>query len=166
MEISIDNRQRRLRVIRAELQIMTARLSEAVCDNLLTNPTGEYPRRKLERLRRLATVNLVLVSNSAIAKLNKLWRGKNVETDVLSFTLNSSEPPAGIPWELGEIFISAEKAFEQAETLNHSLDRELAFLFVHGMLHILGFDHENTYDEKIMRQRQRAILKAGGYPRL
>jgi len=107
----------------------------------------------------------VLTSNRTIRKLNKQWRGKDSPTDVLSFTILLEPPPKEMPWELGEIFISVEQAAAQAHSFNHSLERELAFLTVHGILHLLGFDHEKPAEEKEMMVRQEKILKAAGYPR-
>ncbi len=69
------------------------------------------------------------------------------------------------PFELGEVFISYEQAIKQAKEYNHSLERELAFLFVHGLLHILGFDHQKKSDEKEMFGRQKQILVKAGYAR-
>ena len=166
MQISVINRQRRLKLSRTEAVSMANKLSEAFIDNLLNDPPAGFFRRKLSRLRQYGLLNLVFVSDRLIRKLNKQWRGKDVETDVLSFALNLEEPEPGMPWELGEIVISGERAAWQAGELNHSLSRELAFLFVHGMLHIFGFDHENKKDEQVMLKRQRAILKSAGYPRL
>ena len=144
---------------------MAENLSQAVCENLLAKPTTQFSAKALAKLHKCASLSLVLLSNKAIRALNKRFRSKDIETDVLSFTLNLIEPKRGVPWELGEIFISVEKANTQAQLFNHSLKRELAFLFVHGMLHILGFDHENKRDERIMLARQKAILTLAGYSR-
>lgn len=144
---------------------MVSALGNEVLDNLINKPAAEISRAKLRQIKEKALLSLVFLSNSGIAQINQRWRNKNAETDVLSFSLNLSDPGDGMPWELGEIFISIEKASEQATRHNHGLNRELAFLFVHGMLHILGFDHEDPEDEKIMFARQRSILQAAGYPR-
>jgi probable rRNA maturation factor len=165
MPVFVANRQRRVRVNTAEIQLMADCLFEAVCKNLVTYPAARLPRRSVERMRQRACLSLVLLSNRGIRKVNKAWRAKDTETDVLSFPLNLSEPKQDMPWELGEVIISLEKAFEQAFLLHHSPKRELAFLFVHGMLHILGFDHEQAADEKIMIERQNSILKFAGYAR-
>jgi probable rRNA maturation factor len=60
---------------------------------------------------------------------------------------------------LGDIFISIDKVYEQAKQYNHSVEREFAFLLTHGILHLLGYDHENTNDEKKMIAKQEEILK-------
>lgn len=165
MQILINNRQRRVRLNQAEMQFMAERLSDHVLNNLINKPAQQISKSTLRQIQQRALLSLVFLSNSGIAKINKQWRNKDVETDVLSFPLNLSDPGNGIPWELGEIFISIEKASEQAITHNHGLNRELAFLFVHGMLHILGFDHEEPEDEKVMLARQKSILQEAGYPR-
>jgi len=165
VQVLVNNRQRIIKVNLAQIRAMTGILSDALCENLLTQPTKGFSARLIKQLQQRSSISLVLLSNKSIQKLNNKWRGKNYATDVLSFPLNLKEPSPGIPWELGEIFISVEKAIEQATSFNHSLNRELAFLFVHGFLHILGFDHENVKDEQIMRRRQKAILTSAGYSR-
>jgi probable rRNA maturation factor len=71
----------------------------------------------------------------------------------------------GVPFEMGELIISAEKAQEQAEEYGHSFEREMAFLFVHGCLHVLGFDHLTKAEEKEMFSRQKQILDSCGFKR-
>jgi len=165
MQVLISNRQRQMKLNQAEIESMASALSDEVLDNLINKPAGQISRSTLSQLKQRALLSLVFLSNNGIAKINKRWRNKSAETVVLSFPLDLNEPGNGMPWELGEIFISIEKASEQAVQHNHGLKRELAFLFVHGMLHILGFDHEDPEDEKIMFARQRSILQAAGYPR-
>lgn len=165
MDIHISNRQRLIKLNTGQLRSMTSKLCEAVCDNLLSDPTPQFSKKAITQLRLKASLSLVFLSNQGIRKINKQWRDKDTETDVLSFPLNLEAPAGEMPWELGEVFISAEKAVEQANSLNHSLRREVAFLFVHGVLHILGFDHEEAEDEKIMIARQKSILQSAGYPR-
>ena len=110
-------------------------------------------------------VSITLTDNEKIHALNKQYREVDKPTDVLSFPLvdfegEGCEPVADEPMvSLGDIVISLEKAAEQAEEFGHSLDREVAFLCVHSMLHLLGYDHELGEDEDAdMRQRQRAIM--------
>lgn len=99
-------------------------------------------------------INLVLVDNEEIHELNKSWRGKDKETDVLSFPYSPIEN--GI---FGEIFISLERAQEQANFLKHSLDRELQVLFIHGILHLFGYDHEGEKDFFEMDSLEKTIGK-------
>ena len=96
-------------------------------------------------------VSVSLVNNQEIQQLNEQYRGIDLATDVLSF-------PMGEGVILGDIVISIEKVKEQAEEYGHSFERELAFLLVHGMLHLLGYDHESASDEKIMFSKQNYIL--------
>ena len=95
-------------------------------------------------------LSISFVSLDEIHELNLKYRSIDKPTDVLSF--------AGINNSLGDIIISYEKAKEQAEIIGHSFERELAFLVVHGFLHLLGFDHETEEDEKEMIKLQKEIM--------
>jgi probable rRNA maturation factor len=140
-------------------------LSRVVLDDLQVRPPKHLSASLAKKIEAKASLSVILVSNDAIKKLNSRWRETNAETDVLSFPIDLSEPPAPVPWQLGEIFISVQKASQQAKSYNHSFNRELAFLFVHGMLHLLGFDHEVASEEKEMFVRQKNVLLAAGYPK-
>jgi len=91
-------------------------------------------------------------------ELNREWRGFDKPTDVLSFgtTDDTPEPEKS----LGDIVISVETALRQAEELGHSFEEEVERLLVHGILHLLGHDHENATDAKNMRVMERKVLKA------
>ena len=105
-----------------------------------------------------AIFNVIIVDNKRIHEINKKYRNIDRETDVISFALEDNldiELPVRM---LGDIYISIDKAREQANTYEHSLERELSFLAVHGLLHLLGYDHMNKEDEKIMFERQEMIL--------
>ena len=113
-------------------------------------------------------VSVSFVDNKYIHKINKKYRGIDRPTDVISFAFVDAEgnydkilSSPGIV-VLGDIYISIDKAKEQAEEYGHSLHRELSFLFVHGLLHLLGFDHMKEEDEKIMFNLQDDILSAKG----
>ena len=121
-----------------------------------------------------AEVSVLLVDDSTIRELNSEYRGKDYATDVLSFpleeeTLEGEEPIViGGPAErmLGDIVISVETAQKQAAEYGHSVERELAFLTVHGLLHLLGHDHEQGEEaEKVMRSEEKRILEALGIGR-
>lgn len=103
--------------------------------------------------------NVIIVDNPYIHKLNKEYRNIDRETDVITFALEDTKD---IVYEnyrlLGDIYISIDKAKEQAENYGHSLKRELCFLVVHGFLHLLGYDHMKEDDEKVMFALQEAIL--------
>ena len=113
-------------------------------------------------------VSVSFVDNKYIHKINKKYRGIDRPTDVISFAFVDAEgnydkilfSPGVVV--LGDIYISVEKAKEQAEEYGHSLHRELSFLFVHGLLHLLGYDHMKEEDEKIMFNLQDEILSAKG----
>ena len=112
-------------------------------------------------------VSVTLTDNDGICALNKQYRNIDAPTDVLSFPLveyeNTEEPPVDEATMLGDIVISLERAEEQAEEFGHSFEREVSFLTVHSMLHLLGYDHVNSEaEDEEMRSRQRDIMKALG----
>ena len=106
-------------------------------------------------------VDVSIIDDKAIHEVNRTYRGIDRPTDVISFAFfDDKEEKAveGVPTSLGQILISYEKAEEQAKEYGHSLNREMSFLFVHGMLHLLGYDHMNEKDEKEMFSLQEEIL--------
>lgn len=109
--------------------------------------------------------SLSIVKTPQIKKLNQKYRNLNKSTDVLSFPgFDNFELP--LPEiELGDIIICLDKLKEQAVEYNHSLEREAAFLFVHGFLHLLGYDHQNIKQENEMFELQATILNKAGFPR-
>ena len=122
-----------------------------------------------EDYRNVCEVSVTFTDNEGIRELNNKFRQIDRPTDVLSFPLfdfdgESEEPPVDdIMNMLGDIVISLEKAREQAEEYGHSFDREVAFLCVHSMLHLLGYDHETSEeDDKNMRARQSEIMNIIG----
>ena len=110
------------------------------------------------------------MDNAAIAELNNQYRNKPMPTDVLSFPLGENgkydiDENNGCMM-LGDIVISMERAMEQANLYGHPLQREVAFLTVHSMLHLLGYDHENGGLEAMrMREKEEAVLLQLGLPR-
>jgi probable rRNA maturation factor len=115
-------------------------------------------------------VSVVLADDEYIHQLNRQYRGKDCPTDVLSFALNEGEEPEILdePEEilLGDIIISLETATRQAKEYGHSLERELAYLTVHGILHLLGYDHMTEDEKKEMRQEEEHILSFLGISRV
>ena len=107
-------------------------------------------------------VSILLLDDSGIAELNQQYRGKPHPTDVLSFPLYTAEELTGMqPDVLGDVVISVETAARQAERAGCALWEEMTRLLVHGILHLLGFDHENNAaDARAMRARERRILAA------
>lgn len=95
-------------------------------------------------------VSIAFVSNQKIKELNAKYRNKNEVTDVLSFPMDQEL--------LGDIIISTQRASEQALEYGHSLKRELAYLTVHGMLHLFGYDHHSKEEKDEMRQKEERIL--------
>ena len=113
-------------------------------------------------------VSVSLVDNRYIHRINKKYRHIDRPTDVISFAfLDDGHQYEQVLFKegmvaLGDIYISVEKAKEQAEEYGHSIKRELLFLFVHGLLHLLGYDHMNKEDEEVMFSLQDKILKEKG----
>lgn len=106
-----------------------------------------------------ANFNIIIVDNDYIHKLNKEYRGIDRPTDVISFALEDEKDLVYDDFRLlGDIYISIDKAKEQAIEYEHSLKREICFLSVHGLLHLLGYDHMEKEDEKIMFKKQDEIL--------
>lgn len=111
-------------------------------------------------------LNVIIVDNEYIHKINKEYRGIDRPTDVISFALED-EPDIKLDHRvLGDIYISIDRAREQANEYNHSLKRELCFLCVHGVLHLLGYDHMKSKEEEIiMFGKQDKILDELGIKR-
>lgn len=111
-------------------------------------------------------LSITLCDNNYIQELNKTYREKDMPTDVLSFAIEDGENKELLEEigkmskvrEIGDIIISYEKAETQAKEYGHSLNREICFLFTHGVLHLLGYDHMNDEDEKVMFDLQNKIL--------
>ncbi|MBE6647059.1 MAG: rRNA maturation RNase YbeY [Ruminococcaceae bacterium] len=122
-----------------------------------------------EDFQNVCEVSVTFTDNEGIRELNKKFREIDKPTDVLSFPLfdfegECEEPPIDeIISNLGDIVISLEKAKEQADEFGHSFKREVAFLTVHSMLHLLGYDHERSEEEdREMRAKQTEIMKIMG----
>jgi probable rRNA maturation factor len=112
-------------------------------------------------------VGVLWADDAYIRTLNREYRGKDCATDVLSFAMQDEgedepvledDPLAEIL--LGDIVISLETAQRQAEEYGHDMDREISFLLVHGMLHLLGYDHGEESERQVMRQEEEKILAA------
>ena len=110
--------------------------------------------------------NIIIVDNDYIHKLNKEYRGIDRPTDVISFALEDEKNNVKLDFRvLGDIYISVDKAHEQAELYNHSFLRELSFLTIHGLLHLLGYDHIVKEEEEIMFKKQEDLLNEFGITR-
>jgi len=114
-------------------------------------------------------VSVLFVDDAEIQTMNRDYRGKDTPTDVLSFALEEGEEPEiqDGPAEvlLGDIIISVETMLRQAEDYGHPATRELAFLTTHGMLHLLGYDHETEEERQEMRELEEEILQSLGFVR-
>ena len=109
--------------------------------------------------RRNVTVDVLITTNKIIQKYNLKFLNHDYPTDVLSFPLGMDSPLSGKSKTLlGQIIISYQKAFLQAKNYGHSRERELSFLFVHGLLHLLGYHHDTDKQEAFMINLQDKIL--------
>ena len=144
--------------------------------DLMTNVTlKDYERvfkKILKRTKKVLSIkerlglSVTFCDNKYIQELNKNYRKKDMPTDVLSFAVEDDMDKELIQEiqrlsstrEIGDIVISYERAVEQANEYNHSIKREVCFLFAHGVLHLLGYDHINRTDEDIMINLQNTIL--------
>ncbi len=114
-------------------------------------------------------ISLTITTDEGIRHLNRRYRDIDSATDVLSFPMLDFEgpeqpkqlfpsPPGG-PLALGDIVVSYPRAVEQAREYGHSLEREIAFLLVHAVMHLLGYDHEDTVDQQAMRHEEEVVLE-------
>lgn len=103
-------------------------------------------------------LGVVLTGDDIVRELNARYLGLDEPTDVLSFGLGEPFPGQETERQLGEVIISVETAERQAAEAGHDLGREIAHLLVHGVLHILGYDHAEPADERAMRAREEVIL--------
>nr|WP_286166035.1 rRNA maturation RNase YbeY [Peribacillus frigoritolerans] len=124
-----------------------------------------------ESIEQDAELSVTFVDNEKIKEINRDYRSKDQVTDVISFAMEEqgegevSIVGVDMPPVLGDIIISVPRAEEQAEEYGHSFTRELGFLAVHGLLHLLGYDHMTEEEEKKMFGKQKEILDAYGLKR-
>ena len=153
-----------------ELDIDYARLADMVADKILDSENCPYE----------ASVNLVLTDNEEIKRVNSEFRFIGAPTDVLSFPMLEYDRPGDFSYAeedescfnpdtgeliLGDIMISVPKLKEQAEAYGHSELREYAFLITHSLLHLMGYDHMEAEEAKVMEEKQREILEELGITR-
>lgn len=114
----------------------------------------------IEMLKVDGIFNIVFIDDERMHSMNKMYRNIDRTTDVLSFALNDESDEFEEEIDvLGDIFISIPKMIEQSKEYGHSEKRELSFLIVHGLLHLLGYDHMNPEDEEIMFNLQKEVLE-------
>jgi probable rRNA maturation factor len=113
-----------------------------------------------------AEVGVVITGDAAVRDLNRRFRGEDAATDVLSFDLRQDAGefvlPPGESTRLGDVVISLPAARRQAKRAGHSVEREVALLLTHGVLHLLGYDHAVESEERLMRSRETALLSSLG----
>lgn len=151
------------------MKLVFSRLSKSKPSEKMVALLRQAVKLSLLRMRadQKVEVSLTLTDDPGIRELNKAYRQMDRPTDVLSFPINEGQVLAagGGRRLLGDIIISTERAEEQALAYGHSYEREMAFLVVHGMLHLLGLDHQNPAEAEHMEALQRQILMAMGLPR-
>lgn len=131
-------------------------------DFLETNILEEYVKYVTKKLDiESAIFNIIMVDEKEIQELNKMYRGIDKKTDVITFALEDGDdfrnPELRV---LGDIYISIPVAYEQAEIYGHSRIREICFLATHGILHLLGYDHMDEIEEKEMFSLQEELLSS------
>ena len=120
---------------------------------------------KKEKLENIS-FNIIIVDNEYIHNLNKEYRNIDRETDVITFALEDEKSFNTTDVRmLGDIYISIDKVRSQAKEYGHSFKRELYFLSIHGLLHLLGYDHMTEEDEKVMFGKQEEVLSRYGIER-
>ena len=157
LKLYFSNEQNKIKISFRMRRLITKAVSEA-----LKQEKFEYP----------AEISVSFIDNEAIHNLNLQYREKDKPTDVLSFPIYEKEELEdgsafdGHAVTLGDIIISAEQAKAQSEEYGHSLEREICFLSVHSVLHLLGYDHETSEeDDRYMKQKQEDVLIKIGLPR-
>lgn len=166
MILQIKNKQRKYPV-----GSITVLVGNAIQETLSSEKITAF----IEKNKIIPVFSIIFTNNNGIRQLNKEFRNLDRATDVLSFPLleNNGKIVSGVSkndlflnekgeYELafGDIVFSLEKAREQALCYGHSMEREIAFLTVHSVLHLLGYDHLNPEDEKKMIRKQKAIMKS------
>lgn len=154
MKINIDiiNRQRKIKISSKRLSIILKRIIKTLY------LSGEFQKFKSEKYS-VITVSLVLIGRKKMKEINFKYRGKNYVTDVLAFPYLEKVSPLNELY-LGEILISLEKAKSQAMQYGVSMWQEINRLLVHGILHLLGYDHEKSSSHaRKMRKMEEKILK-------
>ncbi len=155
VKVAIGNRQKKVAVT-PEMRKLVRRSCAAVLDN--------------QGFLSPAEVVVTFVDDNEIQSLNNEFRGIDKSTDVLSFPLGENGVydlnPETNAYSLGDVVISVEHALKQSEEYGHSFEREMSYLTVHSMLHLLGFDHINGGEEaSLMRKTEEEVMTALGLPR-
>ncbi len=131
-------------------------------ESLTRNLTGNIKAVLNEYNLSGGEVGLIIVNDQYIKKLNKQYRGKDSPTDVLSFSFLESEHEdiaKEKEFAIGDIMISLDRAREQALEQGHSLEKEIILLTVHGLLHLMGYDHEGKEDRELMQSQEKRLME-------
>ncbi len=150
MEILFDNRQKKLPYPEDLEELLQSAVELCLEEEQIT--------KEIE-------VSISFVDNDEIQKLNRDYRGMDRITDVLSFPQYENIKEIENPICLGDIVISLEKAFEQSREYGHSFKREVAFLTVHSMFHLMGYDHDTPENTSMMREKEEKVLQQLGVKR-
>lgn len=145
MKIDIIDKQKKIKISKRQ-KILIRKLLKKVA-------------KKLSIINR--EISLSFIDNKTILELNRYYRGENKETDILSFSFDESNDKmisnyTNIP--LGDILISLEKVWEQAESFGNTFEKELSYLIIHGILHLCGYDHNNIDEKYKMRLKEEELL--------
>lgn len=138
----IDNRQSKYEITEELEKLLELVINEALM---------------VEGISKDYEVSISFVGNSEIRELNREYRGVDSETDVLSFPMEDEFEISTLL--LGDIIISIERAKEQSLEYGHTLEREIAYLTAHSMFHLMGYDHMNEEEKKIMRNKEKQVMK-------
>lgn len=153
MELLINNMQTKLEISEAQVELLQTALVRVL---------------ESEQCPIDAEVSIAFVDDAQIHDLNKEYRGKDCATDVLSFPMYETMDEiksAGAGYMIGDIVISLETAARQATEFGHSFNRELVYLAVHSILHLLSYDHETEAEREVMRAKEEAIMDDIGLTR-
>jgi probable rRNA maturation factor len=143
MAVLVDNLQKKV-IVPAELLLLLDEIGVFLLQ------MEDYPPA--------SEISIVLADNRFIQELNASYRGHDTPTDVLSFCLQDDSLGKNSDYILGDVVISMEKAREQAQDFGHSLTREVAFLTAHGILHLMGYNHDTFEAEGVMKEKQDRVM--------
>ena len=149
MDLIVDNRQKEIQIDEEMIDLLKKTVLQCL----------KAESRELD-----CEISISFVDDNEIRQLNKEYRGIDKATDVLSFSMMDGDEiiKHSLPILLGDIVISAQSALRQSNEFGHTLEREIVYLTVHSMLHLLGYDHLNKEDKKRMREREKEIMKLLG----
>lgn len=143
VEVYFDNRQDFMEITEQNINSIENAISKTI---EIEEAVGDFE------------VSVSFVTNEEIRQLNKIYRNVDSETDVLSFPMDDDEDIEGIIM-LGDVILSTEKIIEQAHEFGHSTEREMIYLTVHSMLHLLGYDHMEEHEKEEMRNMEKEVMK-------